>query len=168
MRRVELIICSAFLAIIFSFSLAAAFDLPARGKWWHDEHMVSNLNLSKEQSQQIEEIFSKHRKEFLVLSALLKERYRTLDQYIGAQNPEELDQKKLNELVESVQDARTRLEKSRLIMLMQVRRCLSPEQAQMLQQMRSEMMRHMEQMHKGQEGSMGGMGMGQGRPMGGR
>ncbi len=159
MKRFELIICSALFASILWIAPAFAFDMPARGKWWHNQHMITTLSLSEEQSKNIDKIFLRHRKEFLELSVLLRKRYRALETYLETQSREDLDHRKLNEMVEAVQKTRTRLEKSRLLMLLEVRRVLSRQQAEMLRQIRRDMIRHMEQMGEDRGGHMGGRGI---------
>lgn len=159
MRRPELIVCSAFLVATLWAAPASAFDMPAQGKWWHDQHMISTLNLSQEQSKKIEKIFSHHRKELLKLSALLRQRYLMLENFLESQ-AQEVDRERLSKMVDAVQEARSNLEKSRLMMLLEVRRVLSREQTDTLRRMRREMMRHMGQMGMGPGGHMGGRGMG--------
>jgi Spy/CpxP family protein refolding chaperone len=159
MKRSELTILSAFLVTILWFGSALAFDMPAPGKWWHDERMISKLNLTDEQIKKMDEIFSYYRPKFLKLLPPLRQRHSMLREYLESRAPEEVDRDKLSQMVDDIHRVRTELEKSQLIWYLDIRKTLTSEQNEILKQMRHDMMRHMQQMGMGRGGPMGGMGM---------
>jgi hypothetical protein len=62
------------------------------------------------------------------------------------------------EMVSAVQEARTKLEQSRLLMLLEIKKTLSDEQTKTLDRLRRDMINHMREMGMSPGGHMGGMG----------
>ena len=121
--------------------------------------MISTLNLTQEQIERMDKIFSHHRPKFLKLLPPLKRRHNKLREYFESRSSDDVDRDQLSRMVDDIHRMRTELEKSQLICYLDVRKTLTLRQNEMLKQMRKEM-RH--QMGMSRPGHMGGMGL-QGR-----
>ena len=102
-----------------------------RGAWWERSSVVKQLNLSKEQQQKIQTIALAHRKEMIMLRAELEIKEVDLDPLLAA---DKLDEKKIKDTIGDIEVTRAKISKSRMNMLLEVRKVLTRDQYVKLKQ----------------------------------
>ena len=100
------------------------------GKWWKNSQLVQKLGLSDAQVQQIEKIFQDHRLQLIDLRANLEKQETLLQPLVEADRP---DDAQVSAQIDKVAQARASLEKSNALMLLGIRRVLTPDQWKALQ-----------------------------------
>jgi Spy/CpxP family protein refolding chaperone len=114
-------------ALVFAASAAAASatqQLP-EGKWWKRPRVAAAVGLTTEQTRQIEGIFSRARPTLIDLKADLEKRQGELQ---DALDDSAADRSEIASQVEAVEDARAELQKARILMLLDMKQVLKPEQ----------------------------------------
>jgi Spy/CpxP family protein refolding chaperone len=101
----------------------------AQRKWWKDPELVQKLHVRDDQIQKIEKIAQAHEISEIDLRADLEKQYAVLRFQIEADPP---DKAQVLAQIDKVTQARARLEKSQVEMLLAVRRVLTTEQARMV------------------------------------
>lgn len=116
-RRVPLTAAAAALAVLCSSPVSA------QGKWWQSDTFTRGLGLTTDQSAKIEAVFQK------TLPALRQQK-STLDKAEADFNQmvEASDDAQVMAQVGVVEAARSELNKSRTMMLLRMRRVLTPDQ----------------------------------------
>jgi Spy/CpxP family protein refolding chaperone len=111
--------------IVVSFSLLIASALPAagQGKWWQSEEYKRELKLTPEQSRKLEDVFQ-------AAVPTLKSLKKALDQAESEFERllERGDDGSVMDQVERVEAARAELNKSHTMMMLKMKRVLTPEQ----------------------------------------
>jgi Spy/CpxP family protein refolding chaperone len=107
-------------------ALLLLFAAPAhaqRGKWWQDDRFRHDLGLTPEQSTHLEEIFQK-------TQPTLRQKMQALDQAEDQFDRlvEKGDDASVLQFMETVESARAELNKTRTMMLLRMRRSLTPDQ----------------------------------------
>ena len=94
-----------------------------RGKWWQDERFIRELGLTPEQSARLEDVFQNQQ-------PLLRQRMQTLDQAekVWDRLVEKADDAAVMAQVDVVEAARAELNKTRIQMLLRMRRALTADQ----------------------------------------
>ncbi len=136
MRRVLL---AAALAALFAAS--AVHAQTPDGKWWKNPGFMSDLNLSPDQSSEIEKIFVRSRMKLIDLKADLEKKQLDLQE---AMQDKTANRAAVEKKIESVENARAALQKTRALMILDMKQVLKPEQWDRLVQKaieRREMMR---------------------------
>jgi Spy/CpxP family protein refolding chaperone len=116
--------CAALLGLLAASGLLWTLPASAQGfKWWQSEDFRHGLGLTQDQSTRIEVIFQQ------TLPALRKQK-ATLDKAEADFNQmvEASDDSQVMAQVGVVEAARSELNKSRTMMLLRMRRVLSPDQ----------------------------------------
>jgi len=108
---------------------------PQAGKFWKRPKIRTELKLTDDQVRDFEEIFLRNRKALIDLKADVEKKQLDLDEAISDNRS---DDKKLAAQVDVVEQARGRLGKARAMMMIEMRRVLSPEQRERLEQLRAE------------------------------
>jgi Spy/CpxP family protein refolding chaperone len=110
-------------AVAVLLFLSAVPASAQRGKWWQDERFQRELELTVEQSTRLEEIFQKHQ-------PMLRQRMEALDQAqaVFDQVVEKGDDTSVLKQVDVVEAARAELNKTRMMMLLRMRRSLTADQ----------------------------------------
>jgi Spy/CpxP family protein refolding chaperone len=103
---------------------------PGMGKWWKNSALVQKLGISDSQVQQIEKIFQDSRVQLIDLRAALDKDEAQLTPLIEA---DRIDESQVSAQIDKVTQARARLEKSQALMLLGIRRVLTPKQWKDLQ-----------------------------------
>jgi Spy/CpxP family protein refolding chaperone len=116
--------------------LAASPDLPD-GKWWKRPRIAAAVGLTPDQTREIEAIFSKARPQLIDRKADLEKKQGELEDAVEAND----DRKTIAARVEEVEDARAELQKARILMVLDMKRVLRPEQWDRLVKMREEAQR---------------------------
>ena len=103
--------------------LVAAPAVAQRGKWWQDDRFKKDLGLTTEQSARLEEIFQK-------TQPVLRERMQALEQAEDQFDRlvEKGDDASVMQFMGTVETARAELNKTRTMMLLRMRRSLTPDQ----------------------------------------
>lgn len=102
-----------------------------RGAWWQQSNVVKQLKLSGSQQKKIESLTLAHRKDMIRLRAELQLKEVDLDPLLSAGK---LDEKKIKGLMGEIEVVRTKISKSRMDMLFEIRKVLSREQYLKLKQ----------------------------------
>ena len=94
-----------------------------RGKWWQDERFIRELGLTPEQSARLEEVFQNQQ-------PLLRQRMQALNQAekVWDRLVEKADDAAVMAQVDVVEEARAELNKTRIQMLLRMRRALTTDQ----------------------------------------
>ena len=126
------LLCAAFLLP----SASRATDLP-EGKWWKHPRVAAEINLTPDQVREMDDIFERARPKLVDGKAELEKRQGELQDAIDAN----ADRREIATRIEALEAARTELQKTRILMVLDMRRTLKPEQWDRLVQMRREMRR---------------------------
>jgi Spy/CpxP family protein refolding chaperone len=112
---------------------AASPDLPD-GKWWKRPRIAAAIGLTPQQTLEIEGIFSKSRPLLIDLKADLEKKQGELEDAVE----ENSDRKTIASRVEDVEDARAELQKTRILMVLDMKQVLRAEQWDRLVRMQQE------------------------------
>ena len=112
---------------------AASPDLPD-GKWWKRPRIAAAVNLTADQARDIEAIFSKARPQLIDRKADLEKKQGELEDAVESN----ADRKEIAARVEEVEDARAELQKARILMVLDMKHVLRPEQWDRLMKMRED------------------------------
>jgi Spy/CpxP family protein refolding chaperone len=118
--------------------LAAAPAVSAQaldGKWWKHPRVAAELNLTPEQSAEIEKIFVRSRARLIDLRADLEKKQLNLQE---AMEDKTADRAGVEKKIEAVEVARAALQKTRALMLLDMKQVLKPEQWEKLLQKQQE------------------------------
>ena len=114
------------LAVLFCAATAwAAAPAGGGGKWWKNTRVVRELDLSDVQVDRIEAIFLRVRPALIDLRADL-EKKRLLQE--SAMDRPTVDSAEAERRIDEVEQARSKLEKARAMMFLEIRQVLTPEQ----------------------------------------
>jgi Spy/CpxP family protein refolding chaperone len=159
-RRALLVAALAALAVAPGASAAGMPD----GKWWKNPRVTAELGLTPEQSTEIEKVFVRSRAKLIDLKADLEK--KQLDLQV-AREDKTADRGAVEKKIESVENARAALQKTRALMILDMKEILKPAQWERLvqrQQERREQMQERRRMFR-EEGARPGPGP---RPQGRR
>lgn len=151
----KIILAAALLAL--SVPAFAQRDL-SDGKWWKRPWLAAEINLTDEQSREIEKIFVRGRTRLIDLKADLEKKQVALQSSMEDQTA---DRRTVEKQIEAVENARAELQKARAVMLLDMKQVLKPGQWERLRQLQQEI-RERRMMQK--EGLSDGYGPGKGRP----
>jgi TonB family protein len=112
---------------------ASAPGQPEWGKWWKNSEIVNDLQLSEVQVNQIEQTFLHHRSALSSLYEELQQREFELKMLMKA---DPIDESKILSQIELVAVSRTALEKANSAMMLDIRKDLTREQWEKLQEIR--------------------------------
>ena len=127
MRRVSL----AGILLLGALPLFAQGDMPD-GKWWKRPRVAREIGLTAEQTKQIDAVFVQVRPRLIDLKADLEKKQFHLQQAID----EDADRQELERRVDAVENARKDLQKTRALMVLDMKKVLTPEQWERLKQLR--------------------------------
>ena len=99
-------------------------DLP-EGKWWKRPRIAAEINLSGEQESRIESIFASARPVLIDRRAALEKAQGELH---DALEDSDADRRAIGARIEAVERARAELQKSRILMVLDMKQVLRPEQ----------------------------------------
>lgn len=121
--KVSRIFAARGAVLVALFVVLTAPVAAQRGKWWQDERFIRELGLTPEQSARVEEIFQNQQ-------PLLRQRMETLNQAEKAWDRlvEKADDAAVMAQVDVVEAARAELNKTRIQMLLRMRRALTADQ----------------------------------------
>jgi Spy/CpxP family protein refolding chaperone len=107
---------------------AAAQDIPA-GKWWYSSQIQKNLNLSKNEIGQLDQLFADSRIKLIKLKSEVESQQFELDQLLSKKKVDDADVKKQ---FHKLEQARKNLANERLNFVIGVRNILGADRFQQL------------------------------------
>ena len=117
--------------LIFIFNLpglASGQDAPS-GKWWYNQKIVQNLNLTQKEIRQLDQLYvGSHRKLIKLKNAVEREQFE-LDTLLGQKT---VDDAKVRKQFKRLESARTDLANERLGFVIRVREIIGAERFQQL------------------------------------
>ncbi|HSE62975.1 MAG TPA: periplasmic heavy metal sensor [Thermoanaerobaculia bacterium] len=126
--------------LLFASLASVAIALPElpEGKWWKRPRIASAIALTPDQESRIDGIFSKARPLLIDLKADLERKQGDLQDSLEDANA---DRRAVAARVDAVEDARAELQKARILMILDVKQVLRPEQWERLMRMQQEFRR---------------------------
>jgi Spy/CpxP family protein refolding chaperone len=127
--------------ILFVAALAVIVAVPASGapgmdgKWWKNPSVTAELALTPEQSTEIEKVFVHSRPKLIDLKADLEK--KQLDLQV-AMDDKTADRDAVEKKIEAVEIARAALQKTRALMILDLKQILKPAQWERLVQKQQE------------------------------
>ncbi len=110
-------------------------DFP-EGKWWKRPRLAAEINLSPEQSREIEKIFVNSRTRLIDLKADLEKKQLALQ---SSMEDRGADRRTVEKEIETLENARAELQKARALMVLDMKQVLKPDQWDHLLQLQQEM-----------------------------
>ena len=123
---------------------ARAAELPD-GKWWKNPGFAAEIGLTPEQSSEIEKIFVRSRTRLLDLRADLEKKQLGLQESMEDRSA---DRKAVEKKIEAVENARMELQKTRALMILDMKQVLKPEQWERLRQKQQEKRERMQEQRR--------------------
>jgi len=105
------------------------------GKFWKREKVRDKLDLSQAQVQNLEQIFASHQQSLVDLEANVKRERSELDTLL---TNEQTDDARVMTQVDVLEQARARLGKARVMMLLEMRKVLTPAQREALARLKED------------------------------
>jgi len=112
----------------------SSFDVP-RGQWWKRAVMVENLKLSEGQVEKLDDLYVDYRKKDIKLRAEREIVEVDLQKILESKSP---DYSAAEKLIDKYEDARSKMSKQRMLMLLGVRKVLTRDQYLKLKSTRSQ------------------------------
>ena len=109
---------------------ASLFTECVYGKGFGEQGMVSRLDLSKEQKENIEVKEAAIEKELMPLKDAIRNNRNLLNAELSSENP---DNTKINGLIDSISNNMTDIQKKKMFLMLWMREQLTPEQKRKLQ-----------------------------------
>jgi Spy/CpxP family protein refolding chaperone len=131
-------LAAALLLASVATTAAALPDLP-EGKWWKRPRIAAAIDLTSEQESRIESIFSRARPTLIDLKANLEKKQGELQDVLDDANA---DRRAVAARIDAVEDARAELQKARILMVLDMKQVLKPEQWDRLVRMNREFRQH--------------------------
>lgn len=117
---------AAAIGLLAGLSIAAASSGQALdGKWWKHPRIAAELNLTPEQSAEIEKIFLRTRPKLIDLRADLEKKQLDVQ---AAMEDTSVDRAAVEKKIEAVENTRAALQKARALMLLDMKQVLKPAQ----------------------------------------
>ncbi len=131
-------------AALAALVVAPASGAPgmADGKWWKNPDVTAELGLTPAQSTEIEKVFVQSRSKLIDLKADLEK--KQLDLQV-AMDDKTADRAAVERKIESVENARAALQKTRALMLLDMKQILKPAQWERLVQKQQERRQQMQE-----------------------
>jgi len=131
---VKRILCAAALAALLAAPAVRAVGMPD-GKWWKNPGVAAELGLSPDQSTEIEKVFVRSRPKLIDLKADLEKKQFDLQ---VAMVYKSADRTVVEKKIEAVEIARAALQKTRALMILDMKQVLKPDQWERLVQKQQE------------------------------
>lgn len=134
MKRILPAAALTVLAVLLAAPAVRAGDSP-EGKWWKNPRVAAELGLSPDQAIEIEKIFVHSRPKLIDLRGDLEK--KQLDLQVAMED-KTADRSAVEKKIESVETARAALQKTRALMLLDMKQVLKPDQWERLMQKQQE------------------------------
>jgi Spy/CpxP family protein refolding chaperone len=114
-------------ALLFASLASAAAAVPdaPEGKWWKRPRIAAEIDLTSDQERRIESIFARARPALIDRKAALEKAQGELQDALEDSNA---DRRAVEERIQAVESARAELQKARILMVLDMRQVLRPEQ----------------------------------------
>jgi Spy/CpxP family protein refolding chaperone len=114
-------------ALVFAAlaTTAAAVPEPPEGKWWKRPRLAAEIDLSADQEKRIESIFARARPVLIDRKAALEKAEGELQDALEDRN---VDRGAIASRIQAVERARAELQTVRILMVLDMRQVLRPEQ----------------------------------------
>ncbi len=158
MRRLGPFLAGALLAGALAAPLAAQMPEGPPGKWWKRPRIVGLLNLTADQQNRLEEIFSRNRRAFVDLKADVERKQIDVEELL---TKKDADEKKTAAAIDALEQARLRLRRQVAMMFLEQKEVLTAAQWQTVLDKRDEWRRERieeRRMRRGDRGDGGGPG----------
>ena len=132
--------CLALAALALA-SAAPAAEMP-EGKWWKNPRVTAELALTEEQTAEIEKVFLRSRPKLIDLRADLEK--KEIDLQI-AMDDKAADRAAVEKRIEAVENSRAALQKTRALMILDMKQVLKPDQWERLVQMQRQWRERMQE-----------------------
>jgi Spy/CpxP family protein refolding chaperone len=124
---------NVFSVILLAFFVTAPVtaesqDVPS-GKWWYNPKIQKNLDLSKKEINQLDQLFAKSRRKLIKLKSEVENEQFELDQLLGQ---EKVNDAKVKKQFQKLEKARNKLANERLDFVIGVRNILGQDRFQQL------------------------------------
>lgn len=106
-------------------------DLP--GKWWKQPRVIRGLDLTPTQVDKIEAVFLEHRKRLIDLKARMEKDVLDYKELLGQDN---INREAVLQKLDQIAATRTRIVRSTVMMQLDIRELLTPDQRAKLKQFR--------------------------------
>lgn len=126
-------VCLFVFAFVFALNANAMHGARSHYKWWQDPKIASEINLTDEQSEAIEKIFSSYKKQFVQYKKQLNESELELKKEL--RNPKAKKEDVL-QLIDNIEDIKAAYTRTKVEMFLKVRDVLTPEQETKLHQIK--------------------------------
>jgi Spy/CpxP family protein refolding chaperone len=134
-------LAAAFTALAALAPAILARDMPD-GKWWKNPRVTAELGVTREQTDEIEKVFVRSRSKLIDLRADLEKRQLDLQ---TAMDDKAADRAAVEKKIEAVENARAALQKTRALMILDMKQVLKPEQWERLVQKQRERREQMQE-----------------------
>ena len=124
----KVLMASLLIALISLPGIVAAQDVPS-GKWWYNKKVVKNLNLTKKEVGQLDQLYEDSHRRLIDLKSAVKREQFELDTLVGK---EPVDDAKVNKQFKRLEKARTDLADERLRFVIRVREIIGADRFQQL------------------------------------
>ena len=124
----KVLMASLLIALISLPGIVAAQDGPS-GKWWYNKKVVKNLNLTKKEVGQLDQLYEDSHRRLIDLKSAVKREQFELDTLVGK---EPVDDAKVNKQFKRLEKARTDLADERLRFVIRVREIIGADRFQQL------------------------------------
>ena len=124
------------LAVLTVPGTARAADVP-EGKWWKHPRVAAEINLTSDQVREIDAIFARARPGLIDGKVELEKREGDLQDAIESN----ADRREIAARIEATEAARTELQKTRILMVLDMKQVLKADQWERLQRLRQEFRR---------------------------
>lgn len=115
-----------FVAVLFTLNANAMLGSKSNYKWWKDQQIAEQLNLSKDQANNIEKIFKTYKKRFSTYRKQLRQSEIELRKEL--RNPEAKKEDVL-QLIDNIEDTKAAYTRTKVEMYLRVKDVLTPQQA---------------------------------------
>lgn len=119
--------------LLLATGTAIAQSPGVEGKWWKRPRIAAALQLSPDQTDQLEKVFARVKPRLIDLRADLQKKQFAYDQ---AMSSEKSDRKEVESLIEAREAARSALQKELALMELDMKQILRPDQREKLIRMR--------------------------------
>lgn len=130
-----------FVLVLTAAPLWGAPGLPD-GKWWKRPRLTSEIGLTADQSSEIEKVFVRSRTKLIDLRADLEKKQLALQEAMEDHNS---DRHAVEKRIAEVETARAELQKTRALMVLDMKQVLRPQQWERLLEMQREMRERMQE-----------------------
>jgi Spy/CpxP family protein refolding chaperone len=126
LKRISIVILMIFMISLPQF--AGGQDIPS-GKWWYNQKVVQNLNLTQSETHQLDQLWVDSQRRLIELKNAVEREQFELDTLLGKKT---VDDAAVRQQFKRLERARTDLADERLRFVIGVREIIGPDRFQQL------------------------------------